>query len=284
MTNVSSSVTEGEMIDSRRSYTRRHVLGALAGLATAGGVLTGLATAGIPIGRQRFAPAAPHKLDPVLAASFQRTLRSGSSGPDVVELQIRVAGWAADGPAQTFVGVDGSYGPQTAAAVRRFQLAHGLAADGVAGPATLAALDQQTSPDGSTAHFDWSEFQSHDGSGFGGGRVGEGEVRENVRRLMHKLEALRRKGGDRPVTVNSGFRSIAHNRAVGGAGNSMHMFGVAADIAVSGLSTRQVYRIAETCGFSGLEAFTNSWQHCDSRVEHPNYGSGAWWWESGTVA
>ena len=265
-------------MDANHTCSRRYMLGALAALATAGGGLAGLATAAA---RTRPATA---KITPSLAAFTQRTLRQGVSGADVVELQIRVAGWAADGPSQTFVAVDGSFGPQTAAAVRRFQAAHGLAVDGVAGPATLSALEQLSSPDGSTAHFDWSEFTSHDGSGFSGGRVGETEVRENVRRLMWKLEALRRKGGDRPVTVNSGFRSVAHNAAVGGASNSMHLFGVAADVAVSGLSTRQIYRIAETSGFSGLEAFTNSWQHCDSRVEHPNNGSGAWWWESGVVA
>jgi hypothetical protein len=37
--------------------------------------------------------------------------------------------------------IDGKYGPNTAAAVKRFQAAHGLAQDGQAGPATAAALD-----------------------------------------------------------------------------------------------------------------------------------------------
>ena len=63
----------------------------------------------------------------------------------------------------------------------------------------------------------------------------------------------------------------------------MHVYGVAADIVVSGHTTLQVYRIAETCGFSGLEAYTHSWQHVDSRVQYPSYGSGSWWWESGVV-
>ena len=261
------------MLDEHRSYTRRHVLGTLAAVATGGGILAGLATA---------RGAVTDRID--LAAFTQRTLRNGSTGADVVELQIRVAGYAADRPSQTFVAVDGSFGPQTEAAVRRFQAAHGLAADGVAGPATLNALDALVSSDGSTAHFDFSEFTSKDGAGFGSGKVGSAEVRENVRRLMHKLEAVRRKAGDRPITINSGFRSIAHNAASGGASNSMHLYGVAADIVVSGLTTKQVYRIAETSGFSGLEAFTHSWQHCDSRIEHANYGSGFWWWESGTVA
>jgi len=38
------------------------------------------------------------------------------------------------------VAADGVYGPQTRAAVRRFQRSRGLAADGIAGPVTLAAL------------------------------------------------------------------------------------------------------------------------------------------------
>lgn len=55
-----------------------------------------------------------------------------------------------------------------------------------------------------------------------------------------------------------------------------------ADIVVSGLSTYSVYRIAETCGYSGLESYNHSWQHVDSRIEHA-YGSQFWWWESGVV-
>jgi zinc D-Ala-D-Ala carboxypeptidase len=216
------------------------------------------------------------------AYGWTRTLSQGSSGADVRELQIRVAGWAASSPAMTYVAVDGAFGPGTAAAVRRFQSAYGLAVDGVVGPATQSALNALESSDGSTAHFDFSEFTSHDGSGFSGGKVSATQTKENVRRLMYKLEAVRRKSGSRPITINSGFRSIAYNQSVGGATNSMHLYGIAADIVVSGQTTRDTYRVAETCGFSGLEAYTHSWQHVDSRVEYP-YGSQFWWWESGVV-
>lgn len=250
---------------SRRTFLIR-TAGAAVAASTAGlgvAVLTGGGTAG--------------------AYSWTRTLRRGSSGADVRELQIRVAGWAADSPAKTYVAVDGAFGAGTEAAVRRFQRAHGLGVDGVAGPATQGALNALQRSDGSTVHFDFAEFTSHDGSGFSGGRVSATQTKENVRRLMYKLEAIRRKSGNRAITINSGFRSISYNRAVGGASNSMHLYGVAADIVVSGQSTRSTYRIAETCGYSGLEAYTHSWQHVDSRVEYP-YGSQSWWWESGVVS
>lgn len=216
------------------------------------------------------------------AYGWTRTLQQGATGSDVVELQIRVGGWAAASASKTCIAWDGDFGPATAGAVKRFQSAYGLSADGVVGPQTQSVLNSLESSDGSTAHFEWSEFYSKDGSGFSGGKVASGTVKENVRRLMYKLEALRKKAGNSPITINSGFRSIAHNSSVGGASNSMHLYGVASDTVVSGHTTLQVYKIAETCGFSGLEAYTHSWQHVDSRVQYA-YGSQSWWWESGVV-
>ncbi|MFD0071032.1 D-Ala-D-Ala carboxypeptidase family metallohydrolase [Streptomyces sp. NPDC127166] len=247
---------------SRRSLLR---YGAGAVAATGLSVGTGLALAG-----------------PAAAYSWPSQLSQGSSGAAVKELQIRIAGWAAGSAQQTFVSLDGDFGPGTEAALRRFQAAYGLTVDGVAGSQTFSRLDALESSDGSTAHFDFSEFESKDGSGFSGGKVSATTVKENVRRNMYKLEALRKKCGDLAVTVNSGFRSISHNASVGGAANSMHLYGIAADVAISGLSTKTVYQKAETCGYSGLETYTVSWQHVDSRVEYP-YGSQSWWWQDGVA-
>lgn len=48
-----------------------------------------------------------------------------------------------------------------------------------------------------------------------------------------------------PVTINSGYRSPAHNAAVGGVKNSQHTKGTAADIVVRGVSPLEVAQYAE---------------------------------------
>ena len=65
------------------------------------------------------------------------TIRKGAKGPTVVEAQglLLRAGYSL--PRH---GADGSYGAETEAAVKAFQQAHGLKADGIVGPKTWAAL------------------------------------------------------------------------------------------------------------------------------------------------
>jgi zinc D-Ala-D-Ala carboxypeptidase len=204
---------------------------------------------------------------PAGAASSARELRAGMSGADVRELQIRVAGWAADDARQTLLPVNGRFDPTTEAALRRFQTAYGLRPDGVAGPATRERLAALATADGSTTSFEWAQFASPDGSGFAGGAADESTVRERVRRLMYKLEALRHKLDGRTLVVTNGFHSTRY-RAGG-----THIHGGSADITVAGLTTYAVYRAAQTCGFSGLGSYTQSWLHCDS-------GETAWSWAS----
>jgi zinc D-Ala-D-Ala carboxypeptidase len=213
------------------------------------------------------------------AYTWSRTLQQGMTGADVTELQIRVAGYAADHASQTRVSIDGEFGPGTTAAVKRFQSAYGLSADGVVGPNTQTKLNALEQSDGSTVHFNFSEFTDRVSGTFNGGKVSAAAAKENARRCMYKLEALRLKLGNKAITVNSGFRSIQHNADVGGASDSMHLYGTAADLDVPGVANKTVYQKAETCGFSGLETYTVDHQHVDSRADLGR----AWWWENGTV-
>ena len=67
-----------------------------------------------------------------------RPMRNGMRGWDVAGLQFLLSS-RGYGPG----GFDGGFGPNTAAAVRRYQSAAGLTVDGVAGPMTLRALRQR---------------------------------------------------------------------------------------------------------------------------------------------
>ncbi|NLI91175.1 MAG: spore cortex-lytic enzyme [Peptococcaceae bacterium] len=73
------------------------------------------------------------------AALGDRTLARGSRGPEVAELQKRLSrlGYVV-GP------IDGIYGTKTQARVKLFQKEHGLPADGIAGPRTIAELKRLT--------------------------------------------------------------------------------------------------------------------------------------------
>ena len=61
--------------------------------------------------------------------------RYGSSGSEVTQIQTKLKRWG------YYTGsIDGVYGSKTVAAVKWFQSKNGLTADGIAGPATLAAM------------------------------------------------------------------------------------------------------------------------------------------------
>jgi putative chitinase len=74
------------------------------------------------------------------------TLQLGSQGPDVLELQKRLRERGFD-PGN----LDGQFGNGTEAALLGFQKSEGLLADGIAGPRTLAALQQTEMPEAPSA-------------------------------------------------------------------------------------------------------------------------------------
>jgi zinc D-Ala-D-Ala carboxypeptidase len=152
--------------------------------------------------------------------------------------------------------VDGIIGPTTKGAVTYFQQAYNgplgwLAIDGIPGPSTTAALGELPKLSG---HFVVAELACH--------HCGKAYVR---RELLRGLEALRAVVG--PVVLVDAYRCAEHNAAVGGAGDSMHMYGYAADPAMSmALHVDTVFRVR---AFSGIGDQNGVVRHVDVRHLSP---------------
>ena len=111
--------------------------------------------------------------------------------------------------------------------------------------------DLQLSP-----HFRLSEFASKDGS--------DKVLVDDA--LVDLLEQIREAAGG-AVTINSAYRSPAHNAAVGGVSSSQNLYGRAADIVVEGASPLLVGQMAEHYldrrgGIGVYQTFT----HVDTRT------------------
>ncbi|CAL9345691.1 D-Ala-D-Ala carboxypeptidase family metallohydrolase [Streptomyces werraensis] len=180
--------------------------------------------------------------------TWNRTLSQGASGADVTQLQIRLSGYPGYG---AVLAVDGQFGPATTAALKRFQSAYGLSADGVAGPNTFSKLYSLQDDDCTPVHFDYSELNRCN-STWSGGAVSAATAKSNALRTMWKLEALRHALGDQPIRVTSGFRSQSCNSAVGGASNSRHLYGDAADLGAGPHSLCTLAKQARNHGFNGI--------------------------------
>lgn len=79
--------------------------------------------------------------------------------------------------------------------------------------------------------------------------------------LLDALQATRAAIG-RPMRINSGYRSPAHNRRVGGAKRSYHVRGMAADVAIAGLDPDQVVAAARAFGIGGVGLY-RTFRHFD---------------------
>ncbi|QHY93915.1 Zinc D-Ala-D-Ala carboxypeptidase precursor [Streptomyces sp. S4.7] len=180
--------------------------------------------------------------------TWSGTLSEGSSGEAVRQLQIRVAGYPGSG---SQLAIDGQFGPATKAAVQRFQSAYGLGADGVAGPATFGKIYELQDDDCSPVNFEYGELNNCN-SDWSGGKVSAATARANALVTMWKLQAMRHAMGDKPITVNGGFRSVTCNSNVGGAANSRHMYGHAADLGAGSQGFCALALAARNHGFTEI--------------------------------
>lgn len=108
-----------------------------------------------------------------------------------------------------------------------------------------------------TKHFKVKEFACKDGS----------PVVFIDDYLYNILEILRNKL-EKPVIINSGYRTPEWNKKCGGAKYSYHMRGMAADIRVNGISPKELANklneiIPDECGIIVYE----NWVHFDVRTD-----------------
>jgi len=107
-------------------------------------------------------------------------------------------------------------------------------------------------------HFTTEEFACHCGCGYG-------SLPEHISvELISKLERIRRMV-EQPVHINSGCRCIFHNEEVGGAKNSAHLRGTAADLSInpwSGFTRYQLLVAAVMAQVHGI-GVSNTFIHVD---------------------
>lgn len=122
-------------------------------------------------------------------------------------------------------------------------------------PANLTEL-------GVSANFTWAEvFTKRSLSDI---RQAKLEHYENAARLAQRLQDVRQQLGNRSITITSWWRDPASNARVGGARNSFHLRGMAADIQVMGMPPHIVQQRLDPTWFGGL-GYGQSFTHLDTR-------------------
>jgi zinc D-Ala-D-Ala carboxypeptidase len=112
-----------------------------------------------------------------------------------------------------------------------------------------------------TPHFTLDELTHTDHREFDN-TPNEAEL-ENLKRLADFLEQVKVVLGNKPIMVNSAFRSKQVNDAVGSKDTSQHRIGCAADIRVPGMTPDQVVKavIASTLRFDQVIREFDRWTH-----------------------
>jgi len=85
----------------------------------------------------------------------------------------------------------------------------------------------------------------------------------NLERVAELLEQVKKMLGGKPIMVNSGYRSLQVNAAVGSKPTSQHCLGCAADIRVPGMTPDEVVKAirASDLQYDQLIREFDSWTH-----------------------
>ena len=89
-----------------------------------------------------------------------------------------------------------------------------------------------------TKNFSKIEFESRDGAKM------PPDVLKHIKKLAENLQIVR-DFIQEPIHINSGYRSVHHNKNIGGVKNSQHLLGKAADITTKSYTSKQLVLIFE---------------------------------------
>ena len=87
------------------------------------------------------------------------------------------------------------------------------------------------------------------------------EIDNNLVEILQKI----RDYFGKPVHINSAYRCAKHNKSVGGASKSKHLYGQAADIKITGVKPVEIAKYAEYIGVKGIGLYSN-FVHVDTRT------------------
>ena len=112
-----------------------------------------------------------------------------------------------------------------------------------------------------TENFRKEEFDSKDGACM------PNDVLNNIAELAKNVQIIRDYVGV-PLTINSGYRSPAHNKSVGGVADSYHVQGKASDLSSKQITPKKLYDailklIADGKIYNGGVGIYNTFVHYD---------------------
>lgn len=95
-------------------------------------------------------------------------------------------------------------------------------------------------------NFKLREFECKDGS----------QLVKIDSQLVAQLQCVRDKC-KQPLIITSAYRSVSHNKFVGGSSDSQHLYGKAVDVRTpKGMTVDQFAKLGKECGFKGVGKYT----------------------------
>lgn len=101
------------------------------------------------------------------------------------------------------------------------------------------------------------------------------KVLGNLQILVNNLQILREEI-NKPIHINSGYRTLIYNKRVGGSPTSQHLLGKAADIWASGMTPEELHGVIERLMSTGEMkegglGLYNTFVHYDIRGYHARW-------------